>query len=53
MVAVQSLFSIQEVNFVMGNHIAGGKVRPVLEVVDTPELNPSKGQVLPRGDSWE
>lgn len=38
-VAVQPSLPVSGVTFIMGNDIAGGLVRPVLEVVVTPELS--------------
>lgn len=36
--AVRSLFPIKGFDFIMGNYIAGGKVSPVLHVIDTPQV---------------
>ncbi len=37
-VSVRSSFPIKGVEFIMGNDIAGGKVSPVLHVIDTPQV---------------
>ena len=35
-VAVRPCFPVDGVDFIMGNHIAGGRGYPVLEIVNTP-----------------
>lgn len=38
-VAVHSALPIKGIDFILGNELAGGKVMPIPEVLDRPELN--------------